>query len=118
MQRSVFNNLGQVGTGGSGLLAGAALSLPLLRPGFTAGLLGLALVRLGPARLTHCMRWLGAAERSLEIATRYAQERRAFGKLLAEHQAVQERLAKADASFQTQEAHPGHAAAPTLAPRK
>jgi acyl-CoA dehydrogenase len=50
-------------------------------------------VRLGPARLTHCMRWLGAAVRGLEIATRYARERQAFGKALSEHQAVQWMLA-------------------------
>jgi acyl-CoA dehydrogenase len=50
-------------------------------------------VRLGPARLTHCMRWLGAAVRSTEIAVRYARERRAFGKSLSEHQAVQWMLA-------------------------
>ena len=36
--------------------------------------------------------------------------------LHAEHQAVQERLAKADAYFQTQEAHTGHAATPSPAP--
>jgi acyl-CoA dehydrogenase len=45
-------------------------------------------VRLGPARLTHCMRWLGAAARSLDIATAYARQRQAFGKVVAEHQAV------------------------------
>jgi acyl-CoA dehydrogenase len=50
-------------------------------------------VRLGPARLTHCMRWLGIAQRSLEIATARAKERQAFGKALAEHQAVQWLLA-------------------------
>jgi acyl-CoA dehydrogenase len=50
-------------------------------------------VRLGPARLTHCMRWLGAAARAVEIATRYALERQAFGKRLSEHQAVQWMLA-------------------------
>jgi acyl-CoA dehydrogenase len=50
-------------------------------------------VRLGPARLTHCMRWLGAAGRAVEIATRYALERQAFGKQLGEHQAVQWMLA-------------------------
>ena len=38
--------------------------------------------------------------------------------LHAEHQAVQARLAKADAYFQTQEAHTGHAAAPSPAPEK
>ncbi|MCI0461339.1 MAG: acyl-CoA dehydrogenase family protein [Gemmataceae bacterium] len=49
--------------------------------------------RLGPARLTHCMRWLGAAARAVEIATRYALGREAFGKRLSEHQAVQWMLA-------------------------
>jgi acyl-CoA dehydrogenase len=50
-------------------------------------------VRLGPARLTHCMRWLGAAARSQQIAAKYAVEREAFGKHLADHQAVQWMLA-------------------------
>jgi acyl-CoA dehydrogenase len=50
-------------------------------------------VRLGPARLTHCMRWLGAAGRAQEIAARYALGRQAFGKNLSEHQAVQWMLA-------------------------
>jgi acyl-CoA dehydrogenase len=45
--------------------------------------------RLGPARLTHCMRWLGAANRSVEIARGYVLNRQAFGKALAEHQGVQ-----------------------------
>jgi acyl-CoA dehydrogenase len=49
--------------------------------------------RLGPARLTHCMRWLGAAARAQEIAREYALRRQAFGKLLSEHQAVQWMLA-------------------------
>src|SRR5262249_58330755 len=49
--------------------------------------------RLGPARLTHCMRWLGAAARALDVALPYARERQAFGKALAEHQAVQWMLA-------------------------
>ncbi len=50
-------------------------------------------VRLGPARLTHCMRWTGAAQRALEIATQYAAEREAFGSKLTGHQAVQWMLA-------------------------
>ncbi len=56
---------------------------------------GYALIqaRLGPARLTHCMRWIGAAARALEIACRRSKERRSFGKLLAEHQAVEWMLA-------------------------
>jgi acyl-CoA dehydrogenase len=45
--------------------------------------------RLGPARLTHCMRWLGASARAQDIAVDYARRRQAFGKLLAEHQALQ-----------------------------
>lgn len=48
-----------------------------------------AQVRLGPARLTHCMRWLGAARRAMEFAVRYASARDAFGKKLAEHEGVQ-----------------------------
>ncbi len=49
--------------------------------------------RLGPARLTHCMRWLGAAGRSLDIATDYVRQREAFGKRLSEQGAVQGMLA-------------------------
>jgi acyl-CoA dehydrogenase len=51
---------------------------------------GFALVqaRLGPARLTHCMRWTGIAQRALEIATGYAAEREAFGSALSGHQAI------------------------------
>jgi alkylation response protein AidB-like acyl-CoA dehydrogenase len=47
-----------------------------------------AQVRLAPARLTHCMRWLGAARRAHDIATEYAAKRQAFGKSLAEHEGV------------------------------
>jgi acyl-CoA dehydrogenase len=49
--------------------------------------------RLGPARLTHCMRWLGIAQRAQEIAGMRAKERSAFGGPLAGHQAVQWMLA-------------------------
>jgi len=49
--------------------------------------------RLGPARLTHCMRWLGAANRAMDIAKAYVSRREAFGKHLSEHQAVQWMLA-------------------------
>lgn len=52
-----------------------------------------AQVRLAPARLTHCMRWLGVAQRALEVAARYANERTSFGKPLGEHQMVQAMLA-------------------------
>lgn len=49
--------------------------------------------RLGPARLTHCMRWTGIAQRALEIATQYATEREAFGSTLSGHQSIQWMLA-------------------------
>lgn len=47
-----------------------------------------AQVRLAPARLSHCMRWLGACIRANEIATRYANRRQAFGKTLIDHEGV------------------------------
>ncbi|MCC6535128.1 MAG: acyl-CoA dehydrogenase family protein [Burkholderiales bacterium] len=47
-----------------------------------------AQVRLAPARLTHCMRWLGAACRAHDIARRYAAKRHAFGKPIGEHEGV------------------------------
>ena len=53
----------------------------------------LAQSRLGPARLTHCMRWTGIAQRALEIATNYAAGREAFGGALTGHQSVQWMLA-------------------------
>ncbi len=52
-----------------------------------------AQLRLGPARLTHCMRWLGAAARATEIAADYAAKRQSFGRRLAEHQSVQNMIA-------------------------
>ncbi len=48
----------------------------------------LAQIRLAPARLTHCMRWHGAATRAQEIATDYAVRRHAFGKPLIDHEGV------------------------------
>jgi acyl-CoA dehydrogenase len=54
----------------------------------------LAQVRLVPARLTHCMRWLGLANRTLELCRPYLQERTSFGKRLADHQLVQRLVAK------------------------
>ncbi|MET0363698.1 MAG: acyl-CoA dehydrogenase, partial [Sphingobium sp.] len=47
-----------------------------------------AQVRLAPARLSHCMRWLGACIRANEIATDYANRRQAFGKVLIDHEGV------------------------------
>ena len=45
-------------------------------------------VRLAPARLTHCMRWLGGARRAHEIAVRHAATRMAFGQPLGRHEGV------------------------------
>ncbi|KQP12295.1 acyl-CoA dehydrogenase family protein [Pseudorhodoferax sp. Leaf267] len=47
-----------------------------------------AQVRLAPARLTHCMRWLGQARRAHEAASDYAKKRHAFGQPLVEHEGV------------------------------
>lgn len=47
-----------------------------------------AQVRLSPARLSHCMRWHGAATRAQEVAADYACRRQAFGKPLIEHEGV------------------------------
>lgn len=47
-----------------------------------------AQIRLAPARLSHCMRWHGVATRAQEIATEYACKRKAFGKLLVDHEGV------------------------------
>lgn len=46
-------------------------------------------IRLGPARLTHCMRWLGLSKRCVEIATEYAGRREGFGQRLADRESVQ-----------------------------
>jgi len=55
-----------------------------------------AQVRLSPARLTHCMRWLGAVRRAHDIATDYARRRHAFGKPIGEHEGVGFMLADND----------------------
>ena len=47
-----------------------------------------AQIRLAPARLTHCMRWWGSAQRAHDIAVDYASRRKAFGKPLIEHEGV------------------------------
>ena len=52
-------------------------------------------IRLGTARLTHCMRWLGMAKRALEIAAAYVAERQNFGTTLAKHEGVQWLLGEA-----------------------
>jgi len=47
-----------------------------------------AQVRLSSARLTHCMRWLGAVRRAHDVAVDYARRREAFGKPIGEHEGI------------------------------
>ena len=57
--------------------------------------LKLTQIRLGTARLTHCMRWLGLARRSMEIACDHVGTRRSGGVLLADREGVQMMLGEA-----------------------
>jgi len=57
-------------------------------------------IRLGTARLTHCMRWLGLAKRALEIASNYVTERKSFGSALSEHEGVQWMIGEAAKEIQ------------------
>lgn len=57
--------------------------------------------RLGPARLTHCMRWLGLAKRCVEIARDYAETREGFGVRLADRESVQLMLGGLAADIET-----------------
>jgi acyl-CoA dehydrogenase len=60
--------------------------------------LKVAQIRLGTARLTHCMRWLGLARKSLEIASEYIHRRKHGETLLADKESVQ--LMMGDAAMQ------------------
>ncbi len=52
-------------------------------------------IRLGPARLTHCMRWGGMGRRALEIAMARIEQRMSFGTKLADKESVQQMVAEA-----------------------
>ena len=69
-----------------------------------------AQIRLAPARLTHCMRWLGQARRAHDIATDYARRREAFKRVLAKHEGVGFMLADNDMDIQTARLHIWHTA--------
>jgi acyl-CoA dehydrogenase len=58
-----------------------------------------AQLRLAPARLTHCMRWLGAAERAHSIALEHAKTRTAFGEPIGRHQGIGFQLADNEISL-------------------
>ena len=57
-------------------------------------------VRLGPARLTHCMRWLGWSKRCMEIAQEYVNRREGFGIKLADRESVQMKLGEVGHNIQ------------------
>jgi acyl-CoA dehydrogenase len=57
-------------------------------------------IRLGPARLTHCMRWLGQAKRCMEIAQDYVNNREGFGIRLADRESVQIKLGQVAQAIQ------------------
>ena len=69
-----------------------------------------AQVRLAPARLTHCMRWLGQARRAHDIATEYARTREAFHRPLGKHEGVGFMLADNDMDMMTARLHIMHTA--------
>jgi acyl-CoA dehydrogenase len=60
-----------------------------------------AQIRLGTARLTHCMRWLGLARRSMDIAADYVSRRDAHGSKLAARESVQWLLGDAAMQIET-----------------
>jgi acyl-CoA dehydrogenase len=63
--------------------------------------LRLTQIRLGPARLTHCMRWTGLAKRCLEVALDYVERRESFGAKLKDHESVQGLLGQAAMDIDT-----------------
>ena len=98
-------------TGGHGVLRYDNLRIP------AADVLGeigkgfrYAQVRLAPARLTHCMRWLGQARRAHDAALAYTRKRHAFGIPLVEHEGVGFMLADNDMDLHTARLHIWHTA--------
>ncbi|MEE6210415.1 acyl-CoA dehydrogenase family protein [Salarchaeum sp. III] len=69
-----------------------------------------AQARLGPARLTHCMRYSGMAQRSLDIAKAYISEREAFGEPLSEKQSLRFEIADAETRLHATRTMVRHAA--------
>jgi acyl-CoA dehydrogenase len=98
-------------TGGHGVLRFTNLRVPAtdvlgeLGKGFRY-----AQVRLAPARLTHCMRWLGQARRTHDVALEHARNRHAFGRILGEHEGVSFMLADNEMDLQTARLHIWHTA--------
>jgi acyl-CoA dehydrogenase len=66
--------------------------------------------RLGPARLTHCMRFSGMAQRALEVAKAYLSEREGFGSALSEKQSLRFEIADAETELHAARTMVRHAA--------
>jgi acyl-CoA dehydrogenase len=107
----VLDTLDQFMTGGHGVIRLSGLRLP---ESAVLGRVGegfrYAQIRLAPARLTHCMRWLGAARRAHDIAADYARRRTAFGKPIGEHEGVGFMLADNEIDIHTSRLVIRHAA--------
>lgn len=107
----MMDSLDSCFTGGHGVLRFDNLRVPAsdvlgeLGKGFRY-----AQVRLAPARLTHCMRWLGQARRAHDIATDYVRHREAFGKRLGDHEGVGFMLADNDMDLHNARLNIWHAA--------
>jgi acyl-CoA dehydrogenase len=85
----VLESLDQGFTGGHAVIRFEGLKVPESEVLGRAGEgFRYAQVRLAPARLTHAMRWLGAACRAHHVASQYARHRTAFGKPIGEHEGV------------------------------
>ena len=85
----VMNTMDRNYVAGHGVVRFNNLTLPASAVlGEVGEALRYAQLRLTPARLTHCMRWLGAATRAHSIAVEHARTRTGFGKPLGEHQGV------------------------------
>ena len=56
--------------------------------------------RLAPGRMHHCMRLIGAGQRSLELACQRVETRQTFGKKLSEHQSIRENIARSYAELE------------------
>jgi acyl-CoA dehydrogenase len=56
--------------------------------------------RLGPGRMHHCMRLIGAAQRALELACQRVEKRSTFGRRLSQHQSVREDIARCFAEIE------------------